>query len=198
MRELPLRRGASLLEVRPTALERSLRERFAWLGRAELQRDFLKGRVQVRVYPRRPVARVFLGGGEQLFLDEGGETAPVHSFVSAGLAFPGDLPELRVASSAADFVGVAHFLDWLHTSSAFGFLPSPIQRLSLEPPGELTLSLKDGEKILWGNLSAGLWEQKLRRLRQVTEDAARRFGGFRSASLRYFEEGKIHVVPHLR
>lgn len=147
-----------------------------------VERNWLLRSVRLKVARRRPLARCKDSRRAATVLDDAGELYEAKDA-------PEDLPAAACAGtrSVDERRAMAEFLNAWGVSNGLALKTVKATEAGWE------LELADGTQVRWG--SAEAMAAKLGRLKSVLEDGQRRFGGVRSADLRFFDQGKVLVVP---
>lgn len=150
-----------------------------------LERNWLLRSLTVRVAVRRAMAVCADAKRAGVLLDDAGEI-----FEGKGA---GELPVAEGGCASAREPkarqALAEFLKGWEAGGPQGLALKSVRAAD----GGWDLELEDGTRVRWGGAEATALKQ--RRLRSVLEDGQRRFGGVRSADLRFFDQGKVLVVP---
>ena len=174
---------------RPTKEARSLLEEFPSLKTVRVTRSWSRKSVVFEARLREPVAAV-AGGTEERMLDGSG----VIFSAPEGILSREGLPEVELDGVPEGF-DLEPLARLIGVGRKPGALPAPligVRFVSEEAGWEGFLA--DGTFLEWGRLE---WTgPKLRRLRQVLEDAGPRLEGTLTADLKHFEDGKILIRPH--
>jgi hypothetical protein len=173
---------------RPAREARDLLGDFSCLKTVRARRYWGRREVVFEAGLRSPVARV-ADGKRRRFLDPSGVVFddPLRVVEAEGL------PEIELSGVPED-LDLGPVAGLIGAGTAPGALPAPligVRFVSADAGWEGFLA--DGTFLEWGRVEwTGL---KLRRLRQVLEDAGPRLEGTLTADLKHFEDGKILIRP---
>ncbi|PIP84278.1 MAG: hypothetical protein COR54_04830 [Elusimicrobia bacterium CG22_combo_CG10-13_8_21_14_all_63_91] len=173
---------------RPAVQARGLMRMFSCLKTVRARRSWTRRAVVFEAKVREPVATV-AGKTDGRFLDAAGKVFedPVQIVSRDGL------PEVELEGIPESF-DLGPVAGLIRAGNAPGALPAPWVgfRFVSEKAGWEGF-LADGTFLEWGPVEwTGL---KLRRLRQVLDDAGPRLEGTLTADLKHFEDGKILIRP---
>jgi hypothetical protein len=161
-------------------LERRLVRKYRIVRGLRLEKHFQANRIVLRLEPRVPLVLWNDAG-----LDREG--------VAFGLA-PGTWKTLpRVDLSPA--VSPRLLSGWLSPLVALPRLWSQVVSIGQDSLSNMELVLKTGAHVIWGPLEATPSLPKAQALLRVLDDAHEHLGGASRADLRFFDQGRIIVLP---
>jgi cell division septal protein FtsQ len=145
-----------------------------------LERLFDKNRVVVHLEPRVPLVR-WNGSG----LDREGVLFAIT---------PGTWQALAEATfpDGADRKGLGAWL--FRLAGVQEFWPQ-VTAVREDLPESLSLTMKNGTRVIWGPLETEPAARKAQTLLRVLDDAHKNMGGTAQADLRFFDQGRIIVLP---
>jgi len=168
------------------AFAEAVKQSYPALSRVEVDRSFLKGRVQVSAESERAVAKVRLDGGLDRYLSESGRLlgecygpVPEDVFETDLYAVPGD---------ALKPLGA--FLTQLRAMVP-DFSSRPLKLECRGAADACRLTLENRAEILWGE--PVFVKSKISRLNEILIDAGGRLKGPLKVDFRYFRDGKVFV-----
>jgi hypothetical protein len=160
--------------------QRRITKRYAAVHRVRFKKFWNANRVQVHVYPRVPLV-MWNGKG----FDREGRLFPTHP---AAWKF---LPQAQFQSHYAR----AELGRWLGRLANVFPLWSQVVSIRQDSSSALELTLKTGAIIIWGLPENEGFARKIQALQRVLDDMHTNFGGAARADLRFFDQGRIIVLP---
>lgn len=178
--KLPNRRFWLWLPGSALWLERRICRDYPAVRSVSLERSFEKNRVRIHLEPRVPLVS-WNGSG----LDQDGVLFAIT---------PGTWDVLAQASflEGADKRDLGRWL--FHLAGVQGFWPQVVS-IHQDLSEGLSLTLKTGTRVIWGPLETGIAAHKAQTLVRVLDDAHKNMGGAARADLRFFDQGRIIVLP---
>jgi cell division protein FtsQ len=182
---LPFRSGDNLFSMSLSQTENDIGQCKPELKSIRISRRWKK--IVVELQERDPIACMQVAG-QRLGLDDDNMPFPLR-----GHLVKKPLPQVD-AANVQDRRELLKFIR-LFAPESKEIYPR-LARLSLEPMNDVIFDLTDGPRVFWGAADRDMMRQKLKRLRQVLEDAQVRFTRIEYVNLRYFPDGRIIVKPY--
>ena len=222
-RRLAGKLGSAFSSAEGEAFAAGLKNSYPALGRVEVKRNFVSGRVSVRAESENVVTKVRLNGENIFYLSESGRLLAEHygpepADIFETEVYSGPVGETANAVSTRGSIPGKGGLGETAARSSIGPVPGGGGRLALGPlaaflkelkalaPGfssrPVKLECRGHEapcRLTLENGAEVLWgefeftKSKVSRLNEVLPDAARRIQGPLKVDFRYFRDGKIFV-----
>ncbi len=178
--ELPQNAFLLWLPGVPFWLDKKLRRKYVAVRRVRLAKSWRTNSVLIQLEPRVPLV---------LWNNQG--------FDREGVSFPArpgawkDLPQASFTAST----GRVDLGRWLMRLASYYPFWSRVIALKQDMYGALELTTKSGTVILWGQPEKESIGKKVQALLRVLDDMHAHSGGTAWADLRFFDQGRIIVLP---
>ncbi|MCL2388983.1 MAG: FtsQ-type POTRA domain-containing protein [Elusimicrobia bacterium] len=184
---LPFTEGDNLINIDTRSTAREIKALKKELRDIRISRRWQK--VYIRLYERTPEAFI-IENGELMGLDFDNTPFPLRGFM-----YRYQVPKF-LYNTLSERDTLLAFLRALQKNSAS--FAGDILSISLNRTGNITITMRDGTAILWGEANFDSLSHKVKITKQVYAHALLQHGALKHINMQFYEYGRAIVMPGLR